>query len=361
MLSRLRGLSCAVLALAGFGQASEAHAGLWCAAPLIVHEWGVQVFDASGAALPGEALPGFFHEPGKTMASPPQVPVRDLPADNGMRKLPVMHFYSQREQVPLGLEVGFSQGRATSWFPDVDQLGTGRRQLVWSRLDLAAKPVFGPAKTTSAWVEGARKLAALWVNGPRESERFVYYEGRTREQVPLVVRRAAGWTASRRKFEIANTGSFAVHDVLFVHREGKATYVHRFEQIAAGGSATFDLGESLTEGVSTATVGALQKALTDPATPVWMAPERPETCVMGRNPADAFSRAEGHRLYRDEVDLLLSYWNERFFGGQGTRIVYREDTAYLDEVMPLNLYTDMYNYIVLRRAGLALWSGVVLP
>jgi len=29
--------------------------------------------------------------------------------------------------------------------------------------------------------------------------------------------------------------------------------------------------------------------------------------------------------------------------------------------MPLALYTDIYNFIDLRRASLGLWSGVVLP
>jgi len=375
MMLRSKALSCAVLALSlalsfalSLPLTPVAHAGLMCARPLIVHEWGVQVFGPDGAALPGEPLPDFFHGPGKTLAFTPQVPVRDLPRDNGMRELPVMHFYSPAAAagytatVPFALDVGFAKGHATSWFPDADQLGSGPKQLIWSRLDLLPTPTFAPAKTTTAWVERARQVPGLWVNSARESERFVFYEGRTREQVPLVIRRAAGWTQTARKLEIANVGGHPVHDVMFVQREGKLTRVHHFADIQPGRSVAFDLDQSVVTDVAAATRGALDKALVDaraplPAADAW---DR-STCVMDRDPAVAFSRADGHRLYRAEVDLLLSVWGERFFGGDGTRIVYREDTAYLDEVMPVSLYTDMYNYIMLQRAGLVLWSGVVLP
>ena len=57
----------------------------------------------------------------------------------------------------------------------------------------------------------------------------------------------------------------------------------------------------------------------------------------------------------------MGVWSERFFEGPGTRIVYREDTSYLEQVMPLSIYTDMFHSIRLHRAGLALWEDVALP
>jgi hypothetical protein len=75
-----------------------------------------------------------------------------------------------------------------------------------------------------------------------------------------------------------------------------------------------------------------------------------------------FAKADGHTLYAAEADLVLGVWGERFFGGPaGTNIIYREDTAALDALMPLAVYTDMLNFVVLHRAGLAVWSGVTLP
>jgi hypothetical protein len=82
---------------------------------------------------------------------------------------------------------------------------------------------------------------------------------------------------------------------------------------------------------------------------------------MMRNPAVPVEHAEGHRLYAQEVDAMLDVWGASFFDAQGTTITYREDTAYLDQEMPLSIYTDMYNFVLLRRAGLAVWSHVPLP
>ena len=51
----------------------------------------------------------------------------------------------------------------------------------------------------------------------------------------------------------------------------------------------------------------------------------------------------------------------RFFDAPGATIVHREDTAYLDEEMPLSVDTDMDHCVVPRRLGLALMENVTLP
>ncbi|MFO0744932.1 MAG: hypothetical protein U1F43_04545 [Myxococcota bacterium] len=112
-----------------------------------------------------------------------------------------------------------------------------------------------------------------------------------------------------------------------------------------------------------ATRDALRASLVEAAPPAnagWGAGPDGE-CHMGRDPAIPVEKADGHRLYPPEVDLVLQVWGARFFDQPGTTIVYREDEATLDEAMPLSLYTDMYNYVVLHRAGLALWESVALP
>jgi len=159
-----------------------------------------------------------------------------------------------------------------------------------------------------------------------------------------------------------------VHDIFFVHREGRAAWVFQIPSIPAGRSAGFiledhALGASPPGSAADSPIGALRQALVDP---VLSAPPDPNVwpggeCIMGRDPAIPFERAEGHRLYAAEVDLILGVWAERFFERPGTSIIYREDTAQLDEVMPLSIYTDMFHHVVLRRAGLALWQDVALP
>lgn len=373
-------LSLLVLALP-----SVASAKSWCARPLVVHEWGVQVFGGSGAPVPGGGLPTWFHRAGAS--SEAGLPVRQLPVDGGDRDLPVLHFYtpSGRSTVPVAIEVGFTKGSATAWFPRVDRVigaaqansaaarearaalltqraGTVRptpadptRQLGWDFLELATRATHTPNATNAAWVKQARGLDALWVNTAKESERFVFYEGVTSEKTPLALTRGETFGPGRRHYILHNRGVHTVFDVFFVHRDKGGVYVFRAPAIPAGKSAGFLVEEHRVKDVAAATREALKAALTAEV------PAVDDTCVMMRDPAIPFEQATGHQLFAGEADLVLATWGARFFDQPGTTIVYREAESYLDEVMPLSIYTDMYHHVVLRRAGLALWQGVSLP
>jgi hypothetical protein len=52
--------------------------------------------------------------------------------------------------------------------------------------------------------------------------------------------------------------------------------------------------------------------------------------------------------------VLLDVWAARLVGPGPLRLVYREDVAALDALMPLSVYTDMYHYAELRRLGVVL-------
>jgi len=392
----------AIVVATAFG---AAHAKSWCANPLWVHEWGVHAFGADGAPAAGTPTPGYFHTSAE--ATRPGVPVREMPPDSGIRDLPVVHFYSggmRRDTIPVGVEVGFTFGAASAWFPAADTVRaatvanspgsalartellakraaraddrrtwTGEapalppdptRQLVWSRLDLAKRPGGMPAGLIPSWVQTARKIdGALWVNGSNETERFLFYEGRTVERVLLKLERAAGWRADRRAYTLTNTGAHTVHDVFVVHNEGDASYVVTAPAVPPGAHFEVVLEDHPVKDRDAATVTVLRERLVDPKSPSppkgydWTEGE----CVMGRDPAVPVERAAGYHLYRAEADLLLEVWKARFFAAPGTTIVYREDVAYLDQAMPMSLYTDMFNFVVLHRAGLAVWEHVVLP
>ncbi|MCC6622564.1 MAG: hypothetical protein IT385_14975 [Deltaproteobacteria bacterium] len=416
------GIALALLALLRLapGLAPGARAESWCALPLEVHEWGVFVIGADGRATATPDLPSYFHRPGDHGAASRPMAVRDLPADSGVRTLPIVHFYAPRggfgDTIPVGIEVGFAGADAAVWFPRVDRLRTladastpeallGRarvladralrivgtrpvqaeppadptRQLVWDRLELtrAAPPGTPPAAADVPWVARARALDALWVSAPGESERFVFYEATTREPAALVLSRGPTWSPTRRHLLVENRGRHPVHDVFLIHREvgrevgreagreAGRVYVVELATIPAGQTAGLVLDDHLVPPgeLAARTRDRLRDLLIDhasPEPPTQYDMER-DDCVMGRDPALPFERAAGHRLYRDEIDLLLEVWAARFFEGQGTRVLYREDTAHLDEVMPLSIYTDMYHVVRLRRASLALLDGVVLP
>ena len=351
---------------------TPSHAESWCAEPLVVQEWGVHVFGTGRVTTPDPDL-RFFHTPTHTRAAAPQVPVRTLPADNGVRKLPVLHFFSDRGgDIPVAIEVGFKDGTATHWWPDVDVFDPqAARELEWQRLDLSRAPR-GKTGAMPAWADVARAIPdALWVNlgslaaasppGTTQpaspSERFVFYEGSTSERVPLSLTRGAEWKRGHRHFLLKNTGLFAVHDVMFMHREGGRPYLFVAPTIPAGASVSFVLEDHATKPEA---LPATLRAMLVVAPGVAVTGE----CVMGRDPSKPMVHASGSRLYPGVVDLLLSAWSQRFFGGTATtetKVVYREDNAYLAQQMPLAVYTDMYSYVVLSRLSLALWEGVVLP
>lgn len=394
----LLSLACLALALL----APEARAESWCAYPLWVHEWGVQSFAGDGrrAVIP---MPGFFHRTGPTTARA-EPPVRSLPPDTGERALPILQFYSGgslSEPIPVAIEVGFTHGDASAWYPQVSRRtpaatangpearaarasllqaraaqsvhGPRRelaadptRQLEWSYLRLSRAAAGRVASSSVPWVDRLRAIdRALWVRAAGESERFVFYEANTSETVALAIERGPQHAPGRRHFVLRNRGTHAVHDVFVVHREASMLYVFTAPSIPAGATAGFVLEEHrvASGGERAATRDRLRTLLVDAAQPAPPARYRWDLdhCVMMRDPSIPLERAEGHRLYAAEADVLLDVWSARFFDQQGTTIVYREDVAYLDAEMPLSIYTDMYNYPVLRRLGLALWSGVSLP
>lgn len=337
-----------------------ASAESWCAYPLWVHEWGVQAFDDHGRRVVPVNLPSYFHH-GATNRTP-ATPVRTLPRDTGVRALPVLHFYSagtlSNGDIPVGIEVGFARGTASAWFPQVDRRTNGTRELFWDRLMLSERPAHARASSNVPWVDTLRDFdSALWVNGS-ESERFVFYESDSRENVAVRIRRGDTYASGRRHFVIENVIGHDVHDVFVTHNERGRSYVFYAPRIPAGRSAGFVLEQHPVRDRD-AIRQRMRSLLVDPHEP-----SPPQSynwgsagCVMSRDPSVPTERAEGHRLFGHEVDAIMGIWSQTFFDRPGTSVVYREDDAYLEAMMPLAIYTDMYNFVKLRRLGLAVWSA----
>ena len=380
---------------------ASAFAKSWCAVPIRAHEWGVHVISEKPTPTPKVALPTFFHH------SPPQnlpgiVPVRSLPVDSGERDLPVVQFYAPKlyGEVPIAVEVGFTEGEASAWFPQVDvrhaaslanspealaargallkarsqrdPMKSGSplpedptRQLIWNHMTLTGDaPLNTPGVTPISWVAQLRAIDALWVNDDSESDRFLFYEGATAETPLLSLERGDTWAADRRHYILRNASAYPVHDVFIVHREGDEVMHFFAPQIPAGATAGFLLEAPVSvKKFSRDAKKKLRAALVDSATPTppteydWSDGD----CVMMRDPAIPVEVASNHRLFSAEVDAMIGVWGATFFEQVGTTIVYREDTRYLDHVMPLSIYTDMRHFIELRRAGLVVWEGVTLP
>lgn len=402
-----------VLVLAVGIRSESASGAMWCAQPIEVHEWGVMVFDAHGKALSGLVpLPSWIYNRATPGGAPAAglTPVRTLPADGGERALPILQIYLPKsdwavwnDNIPLGLEVGFTQGVATAWFPSIDGLRSSNeanspgaqaarqilleqrakrtpfsypsptdilpsdptRQLIWESLLLTQAPLHTAHPPEVPWVEDMRATeGALWVNGASESERFVFYEGRSVE-VPALAFETAGSACA-----LKNLSAYPVHDVFAVYRDASgAVSVGYMPTLNAGaswaaGEALFDQHPADAKTLDKITRTKLHRQLTelppappppDPKTP----PSPMDGCVMGRDPALPTEAATHHALSSAEADALIKAWGVQMFDQPGVTLVYREDIAYLDAIMPLSIYTDMMHFTKsLHRTGIVVQQGL---
>ena len=80
--------------------------------------------------------------------------------------------------------------------------------------------------------------------------------------------------------------------------------------------------------------------------------------VSMRDPADPQPPTRMHQLFPKEAASLEKIWHDDFFESEGLTVIYRESPAYLDEAMPLHIFTSMYWYVKLSRCGLVLNRNV---
>ena len=367
-----------------------ARAESWCAVPLVVHEWGVHVQRVDGSAPASLPLPSWFHDDNDRSHISSST-VRDLPADSGVRALPVLQFYAGPGfglDVPVAVEVGFQDGEASSWWPGVDRRVPGttarsvqaheaRKRLLAARSARSSagqNPPLGPdptkqlgwdhlsltgagrasAEAEQPWVEALRAVPdALWVSREGESDRFVYYEANTTSAPDLVISRAPDHHKGHESYQIRNRSDFEAHDIVVI----AGGRVGTLPALPHGASATLVLDRPLDREALRA---ELRKSwLSDSGPPVdyrWMDKE----CVMMRDPAIPVEASAGHDLYGPELDVLFGAWADRLFSGDTPRVIYREDTDAIDARMPLSVYTDMYHFVELHRLGIVVVEGWAL-
>ncbi len=410
------------------GAGMAASGGLWFAQPLHVHEWGVNQFDWSAAKPPAPDFPAYMYtdkKPGKPVPVKGQR-TKDMPPDSGLRKKPILYFYPQWERagkVPVGVEVRFARGRAWSWWPQVNTYRTpaqvakakpvdwaawkkkhGRRrwgnkltsvpddkrfELVWSRLTLTKKlpksaTLPGAKLPADHWARLAREVDAWYVSNGKECERYVFYEGRTREVPAVTILPPGTWVRAAfrasKDYLLVNTGKHPIHDVFVIYRKGDMLWTTYIAKLPPARGSKAEGGKAVARGtaplmalpISDFAKNPLKKSMGAAEFKARTSGRLVEALSTGRrlpgdrsmatirDPADPAEAAQSHLLYPKEAAALEKIWRKEFFESQGWTIVYRESPAYLNEVMPLNIYTDMYHSPVISRCGLVLNGNVPL-
>ena len=401
---------------------ASARRALWAPKPLVVHEWGVARFDwGTGRAKPAELEPFIYTDkvPDEQLPEPEQR-VKDSPGDTGARDKPILYFYTPGNTT-VGVEERFSHGHATAWWPNVHVYRTPeetarakpvdleawrkerlrqrmrnprkvrvpddeRFELVWHRLQLTKdKPkgqhLQGILLPKEHWVRRAREVDSAFVSNGRELEKFLFYEGRTRERPVLAI--LPPDHRHPQTCHVVNVGERTVYDVFAIYRKGKtrwAGYVSRLEPVPERnslegpmrhGHAAPQIGALAIPDVSQAEVvqgiGPIDDEAFRRRTRKRMMAALTEgehyTPLSGgglRDPAVPQPPCRMHQLYEKEAEALLAIWGEEFFAAEGLTLIYRESPEALDEAMPLNIYTDMWHVVKLSRCGLVLNRNIAL-
>ncbi|YCM43461.1 hypothetical protein V2O64_19315 [Verrucomicrobiaceae bacterium 227] len=439
-----------------FGVMTGVSLANWDAAPIDVHEWGVNTFDWDPDEALAQDLPDYFYTDKRAgeMIAPPDQRVRDLPADSGIRTKPLLYFYVPgrggrgSSQAQVGIEMRFAYGYANAWWPQVNHYRTEeesqkagapdweawkvqkleerklellknnedgkarerldayladyqkveedariqmlaqggrfsgnsnfpedtRMQLVWEHLTLHSGlpenlSLPGSDLKDDHWVKIARDVDAAYVSNGKEVERYVFYEGQTSEEPAIALLPADGGArrsfygpgrdGERKEVSLVNIGRHTIYDVIAVYRNREkgilwTGYLAMMDpRVVALRVPDFnnpreeDELNTSPEEFRRRTTDRLLENLTA-GTPIV------SNNISMRDPADAQGPTQRHQLFQKEARGMEKIWHDEFFNAEGLTVIYRESPAYLDEAMPLNIFTSMSWHIRLTRCGLVL-------
>jgi hypothetical protein len=305
-----------VLASAAYGQKEPSN-------KLVVHEWGtfLSMNGSDGVTLDGmyheeHALPGFVHSLSKELTL----------GVNIKGETPVIYFYTKKPQ-SVKVAVDFKQGEWTQWYPAanaifVNKSGPNKRpnngRIVWNA-DLTPASSKGknpeiPETVTGALWNYARDVDAAFVHtrtafkssSRDETERYIFYRGLGRAQLPLEANTGGGGTLS------VSAGSGVALKHLFVIRVENGKGAYRYIPSLSPGSSL--------NGV----IPSMQDAK----------PAKEFT----KNVADELaSRLTECGLYAKEARAMVNTWRSSYFQADGIRVLYVLPQTWTDGFIPMTI------------------------
>ncbi len=315
------------------------------AAPVryVAHEWGTftSMQGSDGVSLEGlqheeEGLPDFVYSRTEIR----ECPLRkegykglEVPVENVTKKMetPVIYFYAD---APLHVRtrVCFNHGLMTQWFPVCDTLGPPERRIEDGPLDMAAveKSWLEWGVDVLAPGEGLDRIPKVpaddpWAMqrlpdanvlrtdarveprlGPQEHEKFLFYRGLGRFDLPL-----RAHTHADGSITLSNGGTETIRSLFVLHvRDGAARWI-AVPEAPAGGAVEIPALPLDNAGSVAAMIADLRPAL------------------------EAALVAEG--LYPKEAESMARTWERSYFHSEGLRILYMVPRPMTDRILPIAL------------------------
>ena len=299
-----------------------------------LHEWGTftTVIGSDGTHLDGvyredAPLPRFVYQ----LDAPPQIAPEVARRTKGLNysrtfahvnvrlETPVIYFYTDKA-FDAQVDVGFKNGTIGQWYPD---RSAGEQRQRHPLLDFA-KPREGsirwnvhvePAGEDQSarvfrsgelpcWLYPRYPDSALVTNAKKETEKYLFYRGLGRMELPVV------FTASDRELHATNRGENEIARwlVFDLNEKGHARWWSPDSIAAETGSVTVPMdNQPYREDWKKALYADGQKMLMDAG------------------------------LYRKEADAMLQTWWASYFETPGLRVFWIVPRATVDEILPLKV------------------------
>ncbi|MEK7468127.1 MAG: hypothetical protein AAB074_11990 [Planctomycetota bacterium] len=309
----------------------------------VAHEWGTftSMQGSDGVTLEGlqheeEGLPDFVYSRSEVRTCPlREFGYKGLEVDveNVTKKMetPVIYFYAD-QPLHVRARVCFNHGLLTQWYPVSDLLGPPEARPEEGPLDMAkvdksylewGVDVLGkgagldqiPAcETGSPWEAQripdsnvvrteARKSPRM---GPQEHEKFIFYRGLGRFELPLVAK-----SREDSRVSLTNNSSDPIRHLFIVNIRGSVAAWKYAPEAPAGGTVE------------------LQCPITKAAKPV-------DAMIAELRPALEAKLVE-QGLYPKEAESMVRTWERSYFRTEGLRILYVVPRLMVDRVLPLAL------------------------
>jgi hypothetical protein len=298
------------------------------AAGLTVHEWGTytSVQGSNGATLEGmqheeEALPDFVARRSPTVGGEKGIESVPEPVTQKL-ETPVIYFYGGDRVDRVHVTVDFPSGIVSQWFPaaatfapavgSLAALSGGHMEWTAELRPHADSSTMRAVPEDSVWAP-ARRTAAVPIAIGADVERFIFYRGLGRFDVPFrVLSSVAANKEQSYLIEAHNDSDEDIADafLLDVHDDGGVTVpLGRVTAHAARAGIAVppvDPGHGLDRYVSD-TMDVVAAALVRSG------------------------------LYADEARAMVETWSRSYFRTPGTRILYVAPRAWTDRLLPLTI------------------------